>query len=64
METDLLFPKHSRFSSVENNMMKLLIFFFFALLCARDFISVKTAKEPPESNVCVLTNAAKCGQAS
>ena len=29
-----------------------------------DFISVKTAKEPPESNVCVLTNAAKCGQAS
>ena len=32
VETDLLFPKHSRFSSVENNtlhMMKLLILFFF-----------------------------------
>ena len=66
VETDLLFPKHSRFSSVENNtlhMMKLLIS-FFPLLCARDSISVKTAKEPPESNVCVLTNAAKCGKAS
>ena len=67
VETDLLFPKHSRFSSVENNtlhMMKLLILFFFPLLCARYFISGKTAKEPPESNVCVLTNAAKCGKAS
>lgn len=68
METDLLFPKHSKFSSVENStlpMMKLWIF-FFPLSCARNFISgkINPAKEPPKMNVCVLTNAAECSTTS
>lgn len=67
VETDLLFPKHSKFSSVENStlhMMKLWI--FFSIPCQEFYFSKKTnaAKEPPKMNVCVLTSAAEWGKTS
>jgi hypothetical protein len=55
VETDLLVPKHSKFSSVEISIlhiMKLWVFFHYGVPVF--FISIKTnpAKEPPKMNLC------------